>query len=477
MQLNAPVAVDLFSGAGGLAEGLLRSGLIVAASVELHPQPALTHAFNHPETSVLVGDIRRLHTSTLDTAIRSRVGRTPVDVLVGGPPCQGFSSAGRKSVSDPRNSLFRHYVRILKHLSPRMFLMENVPGFRSMYEGAVYAEALEAMHDLGYSTVDGIFEVKNWGVPQRRKRFVMVGWLPGMADPFEWPEKSHAPSTKMTLFDGLYRSFVTAGDALDDLSFLKPGFEATGYTARQAVSDFANDRKSGNKILFNHLATRHRAKSAEMIRRIAVGGSIRDLPPEERGTKKLTMRKLDPGLVSNTVVALPDDILHYGQPRILSVREMARLQSFDDDFVFFGKRTSGFVERRVDVPQYTQVGNAVPPLFAKALGEAIVKSLGAAPCDLRNLSSRRERHLLVCGSSGFAGYELAPAAQGEIVLTTVGGDPIPLPISEDLTPVADQAASTDWTLNGNPRRGQWAPGVVAPDRPSWHPRREVDSDL
>jgi DNA (cytosine-5)-methyltransferase 1 len=477
MYSNAPVAVDLFSGAGGLAEGLLKSGLQVAASVELHPQPALTHAFNHPETRVLVGDIRQLGTSTLDAAIRSRVGRARVDVLVGGPPCQGFSSAGKKSASDPRNSLFRHYVRILKHLKPRMFLMENVTGFRSMYGGAVYAEALHAMHELGYSTVDEILEVKGWGVPQRRKRFVMVGWLPGAADPFSWPEKTHTLSNNPTMFEDLFEPLVTAGDALHDLAFLEPGFEATRYVARRAVSDFAGDRRSGNQTLFNHLATRHRAKTEQMIRRIAVGGSIRDLPPEERGTKKLTMRRLDPNLLSNTVVALPDDILHYAHPRILSVREMARLQSFDDDFVFFGKRTSGFVERRVDVPQYTQVGNAVPPVFAEALGKAIAKSLGAVPGDLRNLTERRQRHRLVSGSSGFAGYELAPEARGEIELTTVGGEPIPLPLSDDLVPVVDQNALTDWTLSQNPKRGQWAPGVTALDRPSWHPRRDAEAIL
>lgn len=477
MQLNAPIAVDLFSGAGGLAEGLLKSGLQVAASVELHPQPALTHAFNHSDTSVLVGDIRQLGTSILDRAIQSRVGRARVDVLVGGPPCQGFSSAGKKSASDPRNSLFRHYVRILEHLKPRMFLMENVPGFRSMYGGAVYAEALNAMHGLGYSTVDEILEVKSWGVPQRRKRFVMVGWRPGSADPFTWPEKTHASSENPTMFDDLFESFVTAGDALEDLAFLEPGFEATRYARSRAVSDFASDRRTGNRILFNHLATRHRPKTAEMIGRIAVGGCIRDLSPEERGTKKLTMRKLAPDSISNTVVALPDDILHYAHPRILSVREMARLQSFDDDFVFFGKRTSGFVERRVDVPQYTQVGNAVPPLFAEALGKAIVKSLGAVPCDLRNLSERRRRHTLVCGSSGFAGYELAPQASDEIKLITVKGEPIPLPIADDLVPVVDQIALTDWTLGGNPHRGQWAPGVTALDRPSWQPRLELDAAL
>ncbi|MEI7647741.1 MAG: hypothetical protein WCJ48_05580, partial [Actinomycetes bacterium] len=110
-------------------------------------------------------------------------------------------------------------------------------------------------------------------------------------------------------------------------------------------------------------------------------------------------------------------------------------------------------------------------------GKAIAKSLGAVPGDLRNLTERRQRHRLVSGSSGFAGYELGPEARGEIELTTVGGEPIPLPISDDLVPVVDQNALTDWTLSQNPKRGQWAPGVTALDRPSWHPRRDAEAIL
>lgn len=475
MKPTGPVAVDLFSGAGGLAEGLLKAGLHVAASVELHPQPALSHAFNHPETKVLTGDIRDLETAKLDAAIRSRVGRAPVDIVIGGPPCQGFSSAGKKSATDPRNSLFRHYVRIVEHLKPRIFLLENVPGFKSMYGGAVHAEAVGAMQSLGYTTIDKIMHVKDFGVPQRRRRFVMVGWLSGAADPFEWPSITHTDAGRTAdLFDDLVEPLVTAGDALADLSFLEPGYEATRY-ADSSVSKFARERRGSNTTLFNHLATRHRRKSAEMISRIAVGGSIRDIPLAERGTKKLTMRKLDPDAISNTVVALPDDILHYSQPRILTVREMARLQGFDDDFVFLGKRTSGFVERRVDVPQYTQVGNAVPPIFAEALGRALVKSLGSTPGDLRNLEWRRERHKLVCGTSGFAGYELSPEAVDEIELTAVAGSLLPLPISEEALPVLRQEHLRNWTSDINPRRGQWAPGVVAADLPSWQPRPSADT--
>lgn len=463
---SAPVAVDLFAGAGGLAEGLLSAGVHVAASVELHPQPGLTHAFNHPQVSVLVGDISRLSLDVLDRAVRSSVGSGRVDLVVGGPPCQGFSSAGKKAASDPRNTLFRHYVRVIEHARPRMFLMENVPGFKRMYGGRLHAQASEAFHRLGYRTTDDIVAAASYGVPQRRKRFVMAGWLPDEAEPFEWPQPTHARLVDPSLFGTETSALVTAREALADLAFLAPGFEATRYEDEPAAA-FALARRDGNEALLNHLATRHRPKAVATFEQIAVGASIRSIPPNLRGTRKLTMTRIDPNGISNTIVSLPDDLLHYAHHRILTVRECARLQTFDDDFIFIGKRTSGFVERRVDVPQYTQVGNAVPPLLGRALGRALLRSLGAPEGDLRDPLARRKRHALVRGSSGYSGYTLAPQAKGEVKLRSVTGEAIELPISDSDMPVSDQRALRDWTREANPRRGQWAPGVEAKDRPSW----------
>jgi DNA (cytosine-5)-methyltransferase 1 len=463
-----PTAVDLFSGAGGLAEGLLMAGIDVIASVELHPQAALTHAFNHPNTQVLVGDIRQLDLSILDDRLLAR-GISRLDLVAGGPPCQGFSSAGKKNESDPRNSLFRHYLRVVEHLRPRMLLIENVPGFKSRYDGAIYAEATEAIRALGYDFTDRIIRFSDFGVPQTRRRFVLVGWLPGETHDFEWPEETHEECEQDTLLFSVHRPLVTAGEALGDLAWLEPGFEATRYQQGEfEPSEFARERRARSRFLFNHLATEHREKTLELIQSIPPGGSIRDLPYADRRTKKVTMVKLHENQIGGTVVSLPDDLLHYRQPRILTVREAARLQTFDDSYVFFGKRTSGFLDRRVDVPQYTQVGNAVPPLGGKALGDSIARSLGAAGGDLRDIDERVSRSDWVVGSSGFAGYELAPSAKDAINLTTVDGEPLPLPVSEDLPPIADQPSLRHWGADKLlPKRGQWAPGVEAKAEPAW----------
>lgn len=462
---RVPVAVDLFAGAGGLAEGLLRAGIHVAASVELHPQPALTHAFNHSGTGVLVGDIRDLDLDVLDRTLIERAGTSAVDIVVGGPPCQGFSSAGKKSAEDPRNSMFRHFLRVIEHTKPRMFLMENVPGFKNMYSGRVFAESREAFAELGYETVDSVVLAAQYGVPQRRRRFVMVGWMPGEADPFRWPKPTHAGIGRAELFEAHLERTPTVGDALMDLAFLQPGFEATRY-ADPPAGEFSSDRRTGNHLVFNHLASRHREKAVRMFERIRVGGSIREVEPDLRSQKR-TMVRLDPEQVSNTVLSLPDDMLHFRHHRILTVRECARLQTFDDDFVFVGKRTSGFVERRVDVPQYTQVGNAVPPLLGEALGRALLESLGGVSSDLREVDVRRARHDVMCGSSGYAGYTLAPAAKDQIDLRTVHGEHVDLPLTDCDLPVRLQDPLRDWTKAPNPRRGQWAPGVAAKEHPAW----------
>lgn len=287
----------------------------------------------------------------------------------------------------------------------------------------------------------------------------MVGWLPDEVEPFEWPEASHgyAEQRGPTLFDMFNEPLVTVFDALEDIAFLEPGWESHRYQI-DPLSEYQRSRRCNSELLFNHLATRHRPKATEMFSHIPEGGTISSVPVELRSGKK-TMARLDRRSISNAVLAMPDDLVHYRHDRIPTVREMARLQSFDDEYVFFGKRTSGFVERRVDVPQYTQVGNAVPPLLGRALGRALQTSLGAKVEDIRNLEERRSRLLWVRGSSGFAGYTLDQAASGHIDITDIYGEPLFLPFSEEDELVQNAAFLVEWGQARNPMRGQWAPNV------------------
>jgi DNA (cytosine-5)-methyltransferase 1 len=452
-----PTAVDLFAGAGGMGEGLMSSGVRVAAAVELHPQPALTYAFNHHGCAVLVGDMKKLSLKRLEDAVISATGTEKVDVVVGGPPCQGFSTAGRKKSDDPRNGLFQQFVNVVEHFRPRLFVLENVPGFKKMHDGRAYFQAVRLFTRLGYTLTDDLLNAVAYGAPQGRLRFVMVGWLAGKVDRFEWPTKTHGNWESNSLFERRLLAPITVSDALEDIAFLDSGYEAHRHH-ESAQTQYQKERRDGCDLLFNHLASRHRKKAVEMFSHIEEGSTIASVPVGIRSAKR-TMARMDRNSSSNAVLALPDDLIHYRHNRIPTVREMARLQTFDDDYVVFGKRTSGFVERRVDVPQYTQIGNAVPPLLAKALGKAIIKAFGAEERDLREVTMRRARHAWVLGSSGYAGYRLAEEAKEHIALRTVEGEVLPLPIGDDETPVARAKPLCDWTLAPNPRLGQWCPGV------------------
>lgn len=474
-ETRAPVAIDLFSGAGGLSEGLESSGIRVAVATDLHPQPALTYAFNHPNTDVLFGDIAKLPMDLLAESVRRRTGRNSVDLIVGGPPCQGFSTAGKKTATDPRNSLFHQFIRAIRKFKPRMFLLENVPGFKKMYNGQAFALASQHFRRLGYSLTDTILHASQYGVPQRRQRFVMVGWLPGAASPFAWPAPTHGDfsNAELSLFPMELLPFVTVEEALEDLAFLEPGWESHRHQV-PPLSTYQSARRNGCKLIFNHLATRHRARAIRMFSHIREGETISSVPTHIRNAKR-TMARLHRHSISNAVVALPDDLIHYRHNRIPTVREMARLQTFDDDYVFFGKRTSGFMERRIDVPQYTQVGNAVPPLLGRALGISLLASLGGIVKDLRDLRQRRDPHRWVQGSSGFAGYTLDAKAQGKIAIMDIRGRQCSLPVSTDDPPVEVLDPLFEWKVHAvHPKRGQWAPGVTSQSFPACAMRSRQD---
>lgn len=466
-QYDPLTAVDLFSGAGGFSEGLAQAGVKTLLAQELHPQPALTHVFNHPGAVGLVGDIRKLTPALISSLLRKHHGCDSVDLVVGGPPCQGFSTAGKKNKDDPRNTLFDNYCDIIAHLKPRALVLENVPGFKKMYSGQMYKAAVARLEELGYEVTDRILNAVDYGVPQRRKRFVLVGVRADIGLKFKWPDATHSNPEEISgidLFSAALQRHVSIEDALSDIAFLEPGLEAHSHQT-PASTPYQEERRS-SPLLFNHLATKHRDKAVETFKLIGEGETINSVPAESKSAKK-TMARLNRRHISNTVLALPDDLIHYCHNRIPTVREMARLQSFDDDYVFIGKRTSGFVERKHDVPQYTQVGNAVPPLMARAIGKALSEMLGKPANDLRNRDERVRRLRWIRGTSGYSGYTLSTEAESELALYNVEGDQLPLPIDETPTAVFERQALEDWrNSRSEAPKKQWAPGVSPAEYPA-----------
>lgn len=400
--------VDVFAGCGGLSLGLMQAGWTGLFAVEHDP-----HAFqtlNHnlisptaryrfewpswlPKEAADVADILRDKHHELAALAGT------VDMLVGGPPCQGFSNAGKRNPSDPRNKLVESYLDFVRILKPRVVLIENVRGITSDFADAAasngkinYAtwliEALSEDHEPSSSIID----TSEFGVPQKRRRFFvialrrdkMASWL----EPFEFIERIRLSFLRQK---GIALVPVSSRTAISDLEVRRngklpsrdsKGFQDIAYsgplTSYQQIMNQGHDG-----LLPDTRMARHRPEIEARFRKIidichADGRLNVSLSAELRasfGLKKCAIRVLDPDRPSPTVTSMPDDLIHYCEPRTLTVRENARLQSFPDWFAFKGNYTSGGDRRNKEVPRFTQVANAVPPLVAEAIGIAIADML------------------------------------------------------------------------------------------------------
>lgn len=389
--MSKPVAIDLFCGAGGLSEGFQQAGFKIVFGSDIDPTYLKTFEHNHPDAFVHEFPIEGL----THQKIKKKTGlkRGDLDVLVGGPPCQGFSiNAPKRELQDPRNSLFVHYVRIVAGLWPMFVVMENVPGILSMGKGAVIRQIYDAFGSIGYKMSHKVLFAAHYGVSQERWRVFFIGTrLKGT--PIEFPMPTHRANGRPNFTDArklsvvfgqeeLFEklpSFVPVKDAIGDLPRLRigEGADELEYHSKPK-SNFQRKMREGSEIIYNHVAGKLGPINLERLKYIPPGGSWRDIPHEllppgmqraRRSDHTKRYGRLDPNGLSCTILTKCDP--HWGsyflpnQDRTLTVREAARLQSFPDRFRFFGSRVS----------QYEQVGNAVPPLMAKALAEKVLKGL------------------------------------------------------------------------------------------------------
>lgn len=320
-----------------------------------------------------------------------------VDLLVGGPPCQGFSTAGRRDPSDPRNQLVRSYLQLVDLLRPRIVLIENVRGITADFVGQGvrskprnYAAWLKESLSMDYDVHTSILDTSTFGVPQRRHRFFVIalrkGCFEGEMCPFQYVESKRLAFLKAKSIRTLP---VPVRSAISDLEVAANGtcpsrdtvgFDEIRYKKPRTAYQRLMNLGAGSNITDTRLA-RHSTTIAKRFKRIIAlcqsSGRLNvSLSPEVResfGLRKRAIRVLDPDQPSPTVTSMPDDLIHYSEPRCLTVRENARLQSFPDWFEFKGKYTTGGDRRRTEVPRFTQVANAVPPLVAEAIGAALIK--------------------------------------------------------------------------------------------------------
>ncbi len=364
--------VELFAGAGGMVLGLEQAGFKTLLANEVHAHPCMTLRHNFPGVPVVEGSIRDFQTAELFSA--AGFDRIPeVDLVAGGPPCQGFSTAGAKDPNDPRNSLIGDFVRVINDIKPRVFLLENVTGLLTMRGGKLWENVANELADLGYKFHHQILHAADYGVPQMRRRLIVLGAREDAPPPH--PEPRHdAPHAEPNLFETESLPYVTCGEALADIPTIGHGMTGQFYEI-DPVTDFQIKMREGSDELFNHEASRHRPSTVEYLAKFPPGGTTYDLAPADRTGKQGVQRWPVDG-IARTITTLPEDFIHPTLNRIPTIRELARIQSFPDRFKFLGQRTSGNKMRKLGYcAQSQQVGNAVPPLLAEAIGESILKYL------------------------------------------------------------------------------------------------------
>jgi DNA (cytosine-5)-methyltransferase 1 len=390
--------IDLFCGAGGITEGFRQAGFRCVYGNDCMPEAVQTFAHNHPEAWADCSPIEDKDPK----AVRKKIGcqKGALDVLVGGPPCQGFSiNAPERFLNDPRNKLFKEYIRFLEEFEPKTFLFENVPGLLSLGDGKVIRQILREFTQLGYQVTQKILFAAHYGVPQERWRLILLG---SKLSEIAAPPPTHYATGRANFRGGgvltfqltrldeqLLKSAVTVREAIGDLPPLKigEGGEIIRYTM-EPESNYGRMMRNPAGFTFNHYAGKLSKQNVQRMKYVKPGGSWRDIPHpllpkgmqrarksdhtkrygrlRHNGLAGTVMTKCDPHWGA---VFLPD------QDRALTVREAARFQSFPDTYKFCGSRVS----------QYEQAGNAVPVLMAKAIAIQIrshLEEYGAAPANV-----------------------------------------------------------------------------------------------
>lgn len=340
--------IDLFSGAGGLSYGFESAGFNVLLGIDNDKKALETFEFNHKGAKSICGDITKI---TYEGDIKPLIGDKSIDVIIGGPPCQGMSLSGPRKFDDPRNKLYLSYIRLVEEIKPKAFVIENVPGLVGLFGGQIKDSIIEKFKLMGYNIQYKILCAADYGVPQNRKRVVFVGMKKG---------EFHYPTP--------FEEKVTCSMALDDLPQLEDelGEDNASY-ATEPRNEYQKLMRTNSTSVRNHIAAAHSDKVKKIISLVPDGGNYKDLPEEYINSRNfhVAWTRFASNKPAPTIDTGHRHHFHYKYNRVPTVRECARLQSFPDDFIFLGNKTQ----------QFRQVGNAVPPLMAQAIAEKLKKEL------------------------------------------------------------------------------------------------------
>ncbi len=389
--------LDTFAGAGGFSLGFELAGANVVGAIEIDSWASETFKFNHPDATVLQGDISKI----TDDSILEAFSRYKLDLILGGPPCQGFSICNKNNgdPKDPRNSLFEEFIRIGRLLKPSVMIMENVPNLikaKTKSKELVIDIIKIELEKIGYFVNSHILEATDYGVPQIRKRLFVVASKTKLQSPF--PQRTHSLTNAQSLFEPQLKKCPTLWDAISDLPEIeaREGAEESEYT-KSPQNEYQLLLRQNATKLFNHKAMSHSKRLVERFAAMGWGDSTSNVPDHLRPLRRNSTeysektyeqnnRRMHPDRPCHTVPAsFYANFVHPYKNRNFTAREGARIQSFPDWYVFKGKPTvvshkllerEGRLEEK-HLCQYNQIGNAVPPLMAKAIAENIINQLGA----------------------------------------------------------------------------------------------------
>lgn len=344
--------IDLFCGAGGFSYGFESEGFEAILAIDKWEQATKTYNKNHKNEVAINIDIHNYTTEMIKDLMKNN----KITGIIGGPPCQGFSMVGTRDIGDERNSLYIEYVRFVETVKPSFFILENVKGLLNLNKGFFKDDILRRFSSIGYNVNYKLLKASDYGIPQNRERVFFVGLNKELFEDrfFEFPESKGF-------------NLVSTKDAIGDLPNLDKG-ESQYVYSKEAQNDYQKMmRKNSSGRIENNDKTNHEQKTIDIISMVPDGGNIRDLPEEYYKVRNYNsaFKRMNSNLPSSTIDCGHRNYFHYEQNRIPTVREVARLQSFPDNFVFLGTKTS----------QYTQVGNAVPPLLGKLFAKELIKLL------------------------------------------------------------------------------------------------------
>jgi len=309
---------------------------------------------NHNTAKAISTDITKI--SYLND-IKPLIGSENIDIVIGGPPCQGMSLSGPRKFDDPRNKLYLSFIRLVDEIKPKAFVIENVPGLVGLFGGAIKDSIINEFNKIGYSVKYEILCSSSYGVPQSRKRVFFIG-IKGTSNTYTFPK----------MFD----KTITCEMALSDLPPLinDIGDDPSIYET-QPQNDYQCSMRTRSMVLRNHVAARHSDRVKTIISHVPDGGNYKDLPIEYRNTRNFNVAwtRFRSDKPAPTIDTGHRHHFHYKYNRVPTVRECARIQSFPDDFIFVGNKTE----------QFRHVGNAVPPLMAKVLAESLIECIGGNP--------------------------------------------------------------------------------------------------